>query len=260
MPLNVTIQIENPTALESRAFGAMISMLCGEPATDRIEISSAQIKIPEAMSQAEVAERIREDCERAVAGAGTPGPEPQAEEEKKPRRGRKPKEEAPVEAPAEPATPATPAASAPEQTELSALLEKFNAQMVEGELAEDKRTTALEKWRARGEEGIPELKKAIEANEEFLAKKRAAKAVAAKINAGAAAPSAALADSAVVKVDKPTLDMLRADLKYYTEKHGLDAGQELMKKYGASRISEMESKPVDKQIEFMKLCREQIHG
>lgn len=248
MPLNITIQIENPTALESRAFSAMIDVLSGKPATDRVEISPVQIKIPEAVSQAEVVERIREDCERAVAGAGTPKPEaddkdpqPQAE---KPRRGRKPKEEAPVEAPAEPATPATPAASAPEQTELSALLEKFNAQMVEGELAEDKRTTALEKWRARGEEGIPELKKAIEANEEFLAKKRSAKAEATK--------------TPTSDPEKFTLDVLRANLKMYSEKHGLEKGDELLKKFGCNRISEMENKTPAEQDEFMAICRGRV--
>jgi len=246
VPLNITIQIENPTALESRAFSAMIDVLSGKPATDRVEISPVQIKIPEAMSQAEVVERIREDCERAVAGAGTPKPEPQAEEEKKPRRGRKPKEEVP--APTSAAEPVEPAMTVETvfnpPTELVGLLKKLDDQMIEGEMPEDKRTAALDKWKARGEEGITDLKVAIEKNEEFLAKKRSAKAEATK--------------TPTSDPEKFTLDVLRANLKMYSEKHGLEKGDELLKKFGCNRISEMENKTPAEQDEFMAICRGRV--
>ena len=170
---------------------------------------------------------------------------PPAEAEKK-RRGRKPKEEVP--APTSAAEPVEPAMTVETvfnpPTELVGLLKKLDDQMIEGEMPEDKRTAALDKWKARGEEGITDLKVAIEKNEEFLAKKRSAKAEATK--------------TPTSDPEKFTLDVLRANLKMYSEKHGLEKGDELLKKFGCNRISEMENKTPAEQDEFMAICRGRV--
>ena len=63
------------------------------------------------------------------------------------------------------------------------------------------------------------------------------------------APSTEESTTAPAASASLTLDDVRAALMTYTKKHSMDAGVELLKKFGAQRISEL---PAEKFAEFVK--------
>jgi hypothetical protein len=60
--------------------------------------------------------------------------------------------------------------------------------------------------------------------------------------------SVSTTDSSAPATTSHTLDDIRAALKGYTTKHGMDAGIALLAKYGAQRVSEV---PAEKYAEFV---------
>lgn len=156
----------------------------------------------------------------------------------KPRRGRPRKEAAPA---------AVEVVNPPDAAKFSEMLETLRAQLTAAEKTPEQIDAAIKEWVERGVEALAELRATVEKNAKFLAEVAAAKVKAEETRQG------------VVEEPKaPGLDKLRDALTTYVNSTDMKAGLQLLRDFGCARISEMESKPVTDQLEFIKLANKPV--